>query len=138
MSVSGTCGRGSSRHKKCHRQNAWLVPKARDVQVSVEGTQALKPETDICIAGLGWVSVGLWGKATLKVWTPPGIAVTRRTALLPDLAKEFERPGWSNNSKSLFIKDTSKSATRPKERKKKKNRRGPVTHKKAKSATPWG
>lgn len=28
--------------------------------------------------------------------------MTRRRALLPDYAKDFERPGWSTNSKSLF------------------------------------
>jgi hypothetical protein len=38
----------------------------------------------------------------LQVWTPEGVAVTRRRALLQEYAKDFERPGWSNNSKSLF------------------------------------
>lgn len=103
------------------------------LQVPVQGKDPLKPETDICIAGLGWVSVGLWGEATVKVWTPPGIAVTRRAALLTTYAKDFERPGWSNNSKSLFIKDPSKPYEQPVSRPKKKKRRGPVTAKKAKA-----
>ena len=110
------------------------------VQVSVEGTESLKPQTDICIAGLGWVSVGLWGSAKFKVWTPPGIAVTRRTALLTDMAKEFERPGWSRNSKALFVKDPSKAHVGAPKFAQKKKRRGPLTQKKAKpqaSKAPW-
>jgi hypothetical protein len=36
------------------------------------------------------------------VWTPEGVAVTRRRALVQEYAKNFERPGWSQNSKPLF------------------------------------
>lgn len=112
---------------------------AAAVQVPVEGTEPIKPQTDICIAGLGWVSVGLLGQATLKVWTPAGVAVTRRAALLTEQAKDFERPGWSANSKSLFIKDPSKPDPPAVIRSKKKKRRGPVTQKKTKqrSADAW-
>lgn len=46
-------------------------------------------------AGLGWVAVGVKGRAKLAVWVAPGVAVTTRPALIPDYAKEFCRPGFS-------------------------------------------
>eukprot|EP00892_Ulva_mutabilis_P011265 jgi/Ulvmu1/8510/UM044_0044.1 len=110
------------------------VPALGPVEVPVEGTAALRPQTDICIAGLGWVAVGLLGQAKLKVWTPAGIAVTRRAALLPDHAKVFERPGWSANSKALFKKDPSKpDAAAGHRAAEKKARRGPITKKRDKA-----
>ena len=45
-------------------------------------------------AGLGWVAVGVDGTASLRVWAPPGVAITTRGALVPDLAKELQRPGF--------------------------------------------
>lgn len=79
-----------------------LVPELVPVEFYVEGTETQVPQSDIAIAGLGWVSCGLRGRARLRVWTPPGVAVTRRRALLTEYATMFERPGWSQNSKALF------------------------------------
>ena len=50
-------------------------------------------------AGLGWLGVGVAGEALLRVWTHAGVAVTTREALLPDYARDFERPGFSIRSK---------------------------------------
>jgi ribosome biogenesis GTPase A len=66
--------------------------KATDV--IVEGDSWKQSSVDVCIAGLGWISVGVNGKAELKVWAPPGVAITSRDALIPDMAKEFCRPGF--------------------------------------------
>lgn len=43
--------------------------------------------------GLGWVAVGVSGTAHLRVWAPPGIAITTRSALIPDFNTQLERPG---------------------------------------------
>ena len=45
-------------------------------------------------AGLGWVGVGVSGTAALRVWAPPGVAVTTHDALVPDYARDLERPGF--------------------------------------------
>lgn len=45
-------------------------------------------------AGLGWVGVGVGGDAELRVWAPPGVAVTTHDALVPDFARDLERPGF--------------------------------------------
>lgn len=64
--------------------------------VVVEGTEWTKSSTDIHIAGLGWVAVGVKGQARLRVWVAPSVQVTKRPALVPDYAKEFIRPGFSS------------------------------------------
>ncbi len=46
-------------------------------------------------AGLGWLSVGCVGRADFRLWTLPGVAVTIHDALVPDYAKEFQKPGFS-------------------------------------------
>jgi hypothetical protein len=45
-------------------------------------------------AGLGWVAVGVAGAASLRVWAPPGVAVTTHDALVPDFSRDLERPGF--------------------------------------------
>ena len=52
-------------------------------------------------AGLGWLGVGVMGDALLRVWAHKGVAVTTREALLPDYAREFERPGFSTRGRKL-------------------------------------
>ena len=42
---------------------------------------------------MGWVAVGVSGSAQLRVWAPPGVAVTSRNALIPDFSSQLERPG---------------------------------------------
>jgi len=34
------------------------------------------------------------GEARVKVWAPPGVAITTRDAIVPDFAKEFCKPGF--------------------------------------------
>jgi uncharacterized membrane protein YgcG len=65
----------------------------RDVTVTGTGWRA--STVDVAIAGLGWVGVGVGGRASLRVWTPPGVGVTVREALVPDFAPDLERPGTS-------------------------------------------
>ena len=72
------------------RDMAKLVP----TEVSVVGDSWKESSVDVCIAGLGWVGVGVGGEARLTVWAPPGVAITTRDALVPDFAKEFCKPGF--------------------------------------------
>lgn len=63
--------------------------------VEVEGGSWRESSMDMAIAGLGWIGVGVVGAAALRVWAPPGVAVTTRAALVPDFARDLERPGYS-------------------------------------------
>lgn len=69
-------------------------PALRGVEVEVTGDSWRQSSVDVAISGLGWVGVGLVGTAKLKVWAPPGVAVTSRDALMPDMAHDLERPGF--------------------------------------------
>ena len=73
-----------------------MFPSLLPTEVEVEGVDWRSNSVDICIAGLGWIAVGVNGKASFKVWSPPGVAITTRSALIPDMAKEFCRPGFDN------------------------------------------
>lgn len=50
---------------------------------------------DIATAGLGWLSLGLKGDATLAVWTYDGVDVKERNALILDRARFFENTGFT-------------------------------------------
>lgn len=79
-----------------------LVP----TDVVVEGDNWMHPQTDVSVAGLGWVAVGIKGRATLRVWAPQGAAVTTRSpALVADTAERWERPG-----RSVLIKKGTKAS----------------------------
>ena len=54
---------------------------------AVSGESWRKSNTDIVIAGLGWISITGTGDCKLKVRAPAGIYVGERDALLP-----FEAP----------------------------------------------
>lgn len=69
-------------------------PALLPTDVQVKGVGWSESSVDICIAGVGWLGVGANGTASFKVWAPPGISITTRTALIPDMAKEFCRPGF--------------------------------------------
>lgn len=69
-------------------------PALQGTDVHVIGDSWKESSVDIAIAGLGWVGVGVNGEASFRVWAPPNVAVTSRDALVPDYAKEFERPGF--------------------------------------------
>ncbi|GIL44395.1 hypothetical protein Vafri_1873 [Volvox africanus] len=71
------------------------LPKWQAVDVDVEGTDWARSTVDVAIAGLGWVGVGCRGRAQLRVWTLPGVAVTTHASLIPDYAKDFEKKGVS-------------------------------------------
>jgi hypothetical protein len=73
-----------------------------DLQVPLEGQKWKQSCVDVCIAGVGWVGIGLNGVARLMVWRQPKIAITSREALIPDFAEKFESPGWSANTKAIF------------------------------------
>lgn len=38
------------------------------------------------------------GGVRRRVWAPPGVAITTRAALTPDLALDLQRPGFSSDS----------------------------------------
>lgn len=63
--------------------------------VGVEGGFWDRSTVDIAIAGLGWVAIGCKGAATFRAWAPAGVAITTHDAMVPDFAKDFERPGFS-------------------------------------------
>jgi hypothetical protein len=65
-------------------------------EAAVEGGTWEHSSIDVAIAGLGWVAVGVKGEAKLRVWAPEGVAVTVHDSLVPDYAKDFQRPGWSD------------------------------------------
>ena len=46
--------------------------------------------------GLGWIAAGVKGEANLRVWAPKGVAITMHDALVPDYAKDLERPGFGS------------------------------------------
>lgn len=48
-------------------------------------------------AGLGWIAVGVKGPADLRVWVHQGISVTTHASILPDYARDLERPGFSQS-----------------------------------------
>jgi hypothetical protein len=45
---------------------------------------------------LGWIAIGVKGVARFVVHTHPDVAITTQPALLPDYAKDFQRPGFCN------------------------------------------
>eukprot|EP00889_Picochlorum_renovo_P003022 jgi/Picre1/30052/NNA_005423.t1 len=70
------------------------MPALTPTDVEVNGLEWKSSSVDVCIAGLGWAGIGVRGKSQLKVWAPPGVATTTRAALIPDMAKEFCKPGF--------------------------------------------
>lgn len=67
-----------------------LVP----TEVKITGDNWKGSSADVAIAGLGWVAVGVGGEAGLRAWAPPDVSITTRDALIPDFAKDLERPGF--------------------------------------------
>ena len=64
--------------------------------VNVYGSSWQKSDRDITVGGLGWIGVGVNGNASFRVWTHEGVRVATREALVPDLARDLHRPGFSN------------------------------------------
>ncbi|KAI3430584.1 hypothetical protein D9Q98_005177 [Chlorella vulgaris] len=69
-------------------------PPLQPTEVKLTGDTWKASSIDVAIAGLGWVGVGTCGDAALRVWAPPGVAVTTHDALVPDYARDLERPGF--------------------------------------------
>lgn len=67
-------------------------------RLSMEGSSWKYQSVDICIAGLGWISVGCEGDAVVSVWAPEGVLVNTRPALLWDCARDFEKPGFADEN----------------------------------------
>lgn len=66
--------------------------EAREVKVS--GTSWDVNSVDLAAAGIGWLSLGLKGEASLSLWTFDGIEITTRDPLVLDRARFLERPGF--------------------------------------------
>lgn len=68
--------------------------KWEEREIKVHGASWEVNSTDIAAAGLGWVSLGLKGEATVKLWTFDGVEVTVREPVVLDRAPFLERPGF--------------------------------------------
>ena len=68
----------------------------RDLTVSGESWKV--SSEDVHIAGLGWVGVGVSGRASLRVWTVAGTGVTTQPSLMPDISSKIERPGFATSN----------------------------------------
>lgn len=84
-------------------------PTLSSTDVTLYGDSWQESGMDIAIAGLGWVGVGVNGEASFRVWAPPGVAITTRDALLPDYAKELEKPGFNAQELAMVV-GTGKNA----------------------------
>ncbi len=69
------------------------IPQAA-CELLVEGDSWRRSSQDVCIAGVGWVAVGVNGACRLRVWAPKVCLVTKAESLLIDYADRFERPGF--------------------------------------------
>lgn len=77
--------------------------------MKVSGTSWVVNSIDISIAGLGWISLGLKGEATLALWIYDGMEVTLREPLVLDRAPFLERPGfWLPKAISNIIGNETK------------------------------
>lgn len=63
-------------------------------EVKVAGISWDVNSIDVAVAGLGWFSLGLKGKATLTLRTYDGVEVTLREPLVLDRARSLEKPGF--------------------------------------------
>ncbi|XP_065853348.1 GTP-binding protein BRASSINAZOLE INSENSITIVE PALE GREEN 2, chloroplastic [Euphorbia lathyris] len=63
-------------------------------EIKVTGTSWDVKSIDIAVAGLGWISLGLKGEATLTLWSYDGIEISLREPLVLDRAPFLERPGF--------------------------------------------
>jgi len=68
-------------------------------RVPVEGNDWHKSTTDIAIAGMGWVAIGINGSAVIDIGTYEGVGVRRRASLLPEYAANFNTPGFDRVAK---------------------------------------
>lgn len=83
------------------------LPELEMTEVDVFGNSWKESSVDVCIAGFGWVGIGVGGQCRLRVWTFPSVEVCTREAMIPDFAKQFETPGFT---KALIPKKKNKKA----------------------------
>lgn len=81
------------------------LPELELTEIDVIGNSWRESSVDVCVAGFGWVGVGVTGECKLRVWTFPSVEVSTREAMIPDFAKQFETPGFT---KSLPQKKSNK------------------------------
>ncbi|XP_057547093.1 GTP-binding protein BRASSINAZOLE INSENSITIVE PALE GREEN 2, chloroplastic [Amaranthus tricolor] len=85
-------------------------------EFKVTGTSWDVNSFDIAVAGLGWLSLGLKGEATLKLWTYDTVEVVLREPLCLDRASFLERPGfWLPQAISDALGNQSKIEARKKQ-----------------------
>ena len=84
------------------------MPELTPTDVEVNGDGWKSSSVDVCIAGLGWAGIGVRGTSQLKVWAPPGVSITTRAALIPDMAKEFCTPGFDAVARPKVVKKGKK------------------------------
>lgn len=75
-------------------ERASEIGRWEEREVKVSGLSWDVNSIDISVAGLGWLSLGLKGEATLTLWTFDGIDITMREPLVLDRAPSLERPGF--------------------------------------------
>lgn len=90
---------GSKLRPPCSRERVDELGKWQGGTIPVDGESWSYNSVDIAIAGLGWVSVRCSGRAWLTVWTGEGADVRVRRALVWDVARDFEKPGFSDEQK---------------------------------------
>ncbi|XP_021744561.1 GTP-binding protein BRASSINAZOLE INSENSITIVE PALE GREEN 2, chloroplastic-like [Chenopodium quinoa] len=83
----------------------------------VTGTSWDVNSSDLAVAGLGWLALGLKGEATLKLWTYDTVEVVLREPLALDRASHLERPGfWLPQAISDALGNQSKLEAQKKQR----------------------
>ncbi|KAK9664414.1 hypothetical protein RND81_14G039900 [Saponaria officinalis] len=81
----------------------------KEREFKVRGTSWDVNSSDIAVAGFGWLSLGLKGEATLKLWTYDSVEVVTRDPLVLDRAPHLERPGfWLPQAISEALSNQSK------------------------------
>uniref|UniRef100_A0A803MAM5 Uncharacterized protein n=1 Tax=Chenopodium quinoa TaxID=63459 RepID=A0A803MAM5_CHEQI len=86
-------------------------------EFKVTGTSWDVNSSDLAVAGLGWLALGLKGEATLKLWTYDTVEVVLREPLALDRAPYLERPGfWLPQAISDALGNQSKLEAQKKQR----------------------
>lgn len=95
-----------------------LLPQPTPTDICVAGNTFRESGTDVAIAGLGWVGIAVDGDMDLRVWALPGVAITTRSSLVPDLASDMQRPGFSSDSGASTVRGQSQGRQQQPRRKK--------------------
>eukprot|EP00252_Welwitschia_mirabilis_P028076 TRINITY_DN9968_c0_g1_i1.p1 TRINITY_DN9968_c0_g1~~TRINITY_DN9968_c0_g1_i1.p1 ORF type:complete len:639 (+),score=60.61 TRINITY_DN9968_c0_g1_i1:115-2031(+) len=82
--------------------------KPRKIHVSGKSWHA--NSLDISVAGLGWLSVGIKGEASLSLWTYDGVDIQVREPLVLDRARVLEKPGFSLTKAAIKAKSLQSKA----------------------------